>query len=711
MKVSLDWLKDYVGVKGSAEALSEVLTMAGLNVEKLHKVGDDVVFEIEITTNRPDWLSHLGVAREIHAVTGKGFSLPPVYRDRSIKKKGPVPKTRTLKISLPNHDLCPYYSAVILEDIQWQETPAFMKKRLEACGIRSINLIVDITNYVLLEWGQPLHAFDLDLIHGDEITARSGRDGERMTAIDDITYELKKNDIVISDAKGAIAIGGVMGGKESEVSSKTKNILLESAFFKPASVRQTARRLVLASESSYRFERRVDPEGVEEARRRAVYLISKYANPKRISPVYRSGKLPVTKTKITLPTSEIERILGIEIPNSKVKSYLTHLGLDVSAKKNSISAVVPSFRSDLTRPIDLIEEIARLYGYHQIPETLPDLVPIDISVQPILRLEKKTRCLCVGFGFQEIITFSIVEDAVLKRLGFSEPCVRLVNPQNQELSLMRPTLLSGLMQSLKRNISVGQTDLWFFEIGNRYFAVPGTAGTRSSINQPVPLVPGTEGTLPHEERVLGLAISGEGRLNWLDKKRPASFYDLKGVIEEFFSRLGIDSLQTEVCNHPFFEIGEAISLKINGTEVGIYGSLSERVRKIYDVDKPVYFAEFSLEELSRVQGKLIHFDELPKFPSSPRDLTLIVSDDFKAGVIIDRIRQMAGALAVKIDVFDYFKGGQIPKGKKSLSFRIDYQTKDRTLQNEEVNKLHFEIIDSLGRSFGAELPKAKPIPS
>ena len=237
MKVSLDWLRDYVHLSDSPESLSELMTMAGLNVEKLHKTDGDVVFEIEITTNRPDWLSHIGVAREIHAVTGKKFALPP----SAVKKSSAA--NRKIKISLPNHDLCPYYSAVVLEDIEWQETPAFMKKRLEACGIRSINLIVDITNYVLLEWGQPLHAFDLDLIHGDEITARSAREGERMTALDGMTYELKKNDIVISDAKGAVAIGGVMGGKESEGSSKTQNILLESAFLKPASVRQAARRL------------------------------------------------------------------------------------------------------------------------------------------------------------------------------------------------------------------------------------------------------------------------------------------------------------------------------------------------------------------------------------------------------------------------------------------------------------------------------------
>ncbi len=703
MKVSLNWLKDYVRAKGSAESLSNVLTLAGLNVEKLHKINDDFVFEIEITTNRPDWLSHIGVAREIHAVTGGSFALPPA----ALKRKFDL--TRKIKVSIPNHDLCPYYSAVVLEEIEWQDTPEFMKKRLEACGIRSINLIVDITNYVLLEWGQPLHAFDLDLIHGDEITARSGRDGERMTALDGITYELNKNDIIISDSKGAVAIGGVMGGKDSEVSLRSKNILLESAFFKPSSVRQTARRLGLGSESSYRFERRVDPKGVDLARARAVYLISKYAKPKRISPVFHSGKPPVSGSQITLNLSEIMRILGIEIPAAKMKSFLSRLGLDVSARKKSISVRVPSFRADLTRPIDLIEEVARLYGYDKIPETLPDLVPIDTVIQPILNLENKVRSLCVGLGFQEIITFSIVEETILKKLGITQQSVRLVNPQNKELCLMRPTLLSGLAQSVRRNLSVGQTDLWFFEVGNRYTAEdnplssdPTDLRTTEPLKRSV-----SRAGLPHEERMLGMAVSSEGRLSWLDKKRPATFYDLEGVIKEFFHRLGVVSFEIELTDHPFFETGEAVQIKINGTHLGYYGSLSEQVRRLYDLDKLVYYAELSLKKLSQINVKQARFEDFPKFPSSPRDLTLIISDDLKSNVITDRIRKMAGALAVKIEVFDYFKGGQIPKGKKSLSFRIHYQAKDRTLQNEEVNKLHFEIIDSLHHSFGAELPKAK----
>ncbi len=682
MKVSLNWLKDYVPIKGSAESLSELLTMAGLNVEKLERVKDDTIFEIEITTNRPDWLSHIGVAREIHAVTGSRFVIPP-FQVKTQRRND-----KSFKISIPDPNFCPYYSAVLLEGVEWGETPGFMKKRLEACGVRSVNLIVDITNYVLLEWGQPLHAFDAERLNGTEIFARRARTGERITAIDGVAYELAKEDIVIADSKGPVAIGGVMGGKESEVSEKTRDILLESAFFAPPRIRATARRLALGSESAYRFERKVDPASVDQARERAVYLIAKYARVKRISPVFKAGKPPIRSTKIALRHSEIKRILGIEIPKTEIKSYLSRLGLRVSQNGKTINVQVPSFRSDLSRPIDLIEEIARLYGYHQIPETLPVMSPIEPRVNPILVLEDQIRSVCVGFGFYEAVSFSLVESTSYDQLGlYSNERVRLVNPQNKELSLMRPNLLSGLAQAVRRNLSIGETDVRLFEVGNRY------------LDQ--------DKQLPKEERVLALMLSGEGRLNWLDKKRQASFYDIKGTVEELLNQIGIESVEVQEDTNFIFQSGEGISLFVKGELIGYYGSLSDRVRKIYDIEKPVFYAEINLEKIPPLIRKSRSVVEIPKFPSSPRDLTLILSETVRAEAIMKEIRRMAGALAARIEVFDYFKGGQIPKGKKSLSFRIFYQAKDRTLQNEDVNQLHFSIIDSLHKSFGAELPKAK----
>ena len=682
MRVSLNWLKDYVPLKGSAESLSDLLTMAGLNVERLERTADDTIFEIEITTNRPDWLSHIGVAREIHAVTGSRFSIPP------FQVKVQRESEKSFKISTPDANFCPYYSAVLLEGVEWGKTPEFMKKRLEACGIRSINLIVDITNYVLLEWGQPLHAFDADRLHGDKISARHAQSGEKIIAIDGINYELAKDDIVIADAKGPVAIGGVMGGKESEVSHKTKNVLLESAFFAPSRIRATARRLGLGSESSYRFERKVDPAGVDQARERAIYLITKYARVKRISSVFKGGKPPVKSAKILLQYSEIKKILGIEIPQAKVKSYLNRLGLRVSGKGKKISAQAPSFRADLLRPIDLIEEIARLYGYNKIPETLPLMSPIEPRINPILALEQQVRSLCTSFGFYEAVSFSLVETAPFDQLGlYPNDRTRLVNPRNKELSLMRPNLLSGLAQAVRRNLAVGETDVRLFEVGNRYL---------DSGNQ-----------LPKEERMLGFILSGEGRLNWIEKKRQVSFYDIKGIVEELLSQIGVQSIEAKEDTRSIFQAGEGISLLVKNEQIGCYGSLSDKVRKIYDIEKSTFYAEFSLEKILTLIKKDSSISEIPKFPFSPRDLTLILNEAVKAEAIIARIREMAGELASKIEVFDHFMGGQVPKGKKSLSFRIFYQAKDRTLQNEEVNQLHFSIIDSLHKSLGAELPKAK----
>lgn len=680
MKVSFNWLKDYVRVNLSAPQIADRLTQAGLHVERIEKVSGDTIFETEVTTNRPDWLSHLGVAREIHAVTGCRFVLPPFGHGRREKSE------RSFRILLPDPDLCPYYSATLLENVEWAKTPDYMKHRLEACGIRLVNLIVDITNYVLLEWGQPLHAFDADRLRGDLIRARRAQAGESIVAIDGTRYKLTKDDLVIADTEGPVAIGGVMGGKESEVDEGARHVLLESAFFKPSLVRATRQRLGLSSESSYRFERRVDPRGVDQARERAVDLISKYACPKRITRAFRAGKLPIREVKIVLERSEVKRILGLEIP--KTKLLLSRLGLKVSGSERKATVLVPSFRNDLTRPIDLIEELARLYGYERIPETLPELVPVEQCTDAILDLEERVRDLCVSFGLHEAITFSLVDSSAFETLGFlKDRWTRLVNPQNQELNLMRPTLLAGLLEAVRRNLSVGETEIRLFEVGSRYL----NEGKKK---------------LPVEEHMLAAILSGEGKDHWLDQKRALGFYDVKGIVEELLNRLGIENVSVHAAEHSMFQNGQSVSLNINGRTIGFYGTLSDRVRNLYDVEKAVYYAEVSLDQIaSRAKRGPSAVQALPKFPPSPRDLTLILDEGVKAEAIIERIRKMAGHLASRIEAVDYFKGGQVPPEKKSLCFRIFYQAPDRTLQNEEVNRLHFSIIDSLTQSLSAELPR------
>lgn len=681
MKVSLNWLKDFVAIKGSYQTLAHDLTMAGLEVRKVESTKDDTIFETDVTTNRPDWLSHLGVAREIHAVRGSHFALPPheiCSRSRT---------TRSFKISILDPELCPYYSAVLIEGVVWNETPELMRRRLEACGTRSVNLIVDITNYVLLELGQPLHAFDADRLNGEVICARRARKGEKMVAIDGVTYELEQDDLVIADSKGAVAIGGVMGGKDSEVSQKTTNILLESAFFAPSAIRKTSRRLGLASESSYRFERRVDPLAVSRGRERAVCFIQKYCCPRRISRVFQSGDLPVKEPVIPLALSQVERVLGIRLPSRKVQSLLKRLGLQISGTAKKLTVRVPSFRSDLTRPIDLIEEVARLHGYEKIPETLPSMVPQEPDVEPVLELEDRVRTLCVSLGLQEAITFGIVESAPLEKLGLYRPhWIRLVNPQNKELDLMRPTLLPGLLAAIRCNVHVGETDVRLFELGNRY-------------------LDGGQRRFPSEERTLALAISGEGKTNWMERPRAAGFYDLKGIIHELILRLGIGAIQTQAAVGAFYESGKGVCVRIQGEEVGHYGTLSRLVRDAYDVKRPVFFAELNLEKIASFTVTQKSVEDISKFPSSPRDLTVILPEAVRAQEVIDEIEARGGDWVQRVEVFDYFKGERLPPGKKSLSFRIHYQAKDRTLQNEEVNRLHFSMMDSMSRKFDAQLPE------
>ncbi len=683
MKVSFDWLKDYVTVKDSAESVAQLLTMAGLEVEHISSFDGDHVLTTEVTTNRPDWLSHIGVAREIHAVSGRKFRFP------QLSKRTASHGSRDYQVVISKEDsvLCPYYSAVLLEDVEWGETPKHMKKRLEACGIRSINFPADVTNYVLLEMGQPLHAFSADRISGEVIYARRAHAGEAMVAIDGKKYELLKDDLVIADEKGPVALAGVMGGKESEVTHGTRKILLESAFFQPASIRKTSRRLKLSSESSYRFERGVDPKLVDVARERAIDLFLQYARVGRVGPVCRAGRLPVFQVSIRLDLSAVQKVLGVEIPAAKIVSLLTRLGMEKKKKtKTAVTFNVPSFRPDLTRPADLIEEIARLHGYHRIPESLPEIKPAAFRPDPVLNICARAREICTAAGLNETVTFSLIDPSLLQRLDIPDSgWVRVFNSQNRELTLMRPTLLASLAQVLKRNLNVGESSVRIFEVADRY-------------------VRDKAGDLPKEEKVAAIAICGDAAFNWMEPKRRLGFYDLKGIVETFLREMGCRSCQELPCPLPGFDYATSV-VDASGQMLGYYGQISGRSAKAFDLDDVFFYAEFELSRLLDFSRTPVVITELPKFPSSPRDLTLIVADDARSEALVRQISALGKGWIKRVDVFDCFRGGRIPDGKKSLSFRLIYQSHDRTLQNQEVNELHFSIVDALSREFNAELPK------
>ena len=679
MKISTHWLKDFVTLEPPLERLAERLTMAGLEVKKIESRPDlkDTIFEVEVTTNRPDWLSHLGIAREIHAVENTGLKLPPA------KNPEHRPMPAGWRIDLKELEACPYYSACLLEGIQWEETPDWMRNRLTACGLRPVNLIVDITNYVLLEMGQPLHAFDADLLQGKEVVIRRAKAGESLVAIDGKSYALNSTDLVIADRERAAAIAGVMGGRQTEVSEKTRNILLESAFFHPRWVRKTGLRLGLTSESSYRFERRVDPEGVDFGRERAVHLLQELAGVRNVSAVLKAGRKPtLTKSRLLLSLDQAKKILGMEFKPHEVHSLLTRLGLEPKKEGTQTWGVsIPSYRADLEAPVDLVEELARLHGYEKIPEILPERPPVEIPSHPLLELEEKTRNFLAGSGLFETVTFSLVNPAPWAAHGWNlGGAVEIHNPIHQELTLLRPSFLMSLLEVQARNERAGARSVPIFEMAPLY--------SRAGSNEP-----------PREEKSLGLLLAGERPAGWSDTKRAMNFFDLKGIIEEISEFLGVPDLNFVPSEFRWAEAGAQIK---SGKEIlGFLGAVSEGVREAFDLRSPAFFAELSLEKLVPLLPQVRRFSVFPRYPAVERDLSLVVEESVKAGDILALIENLGKGWVRHAELFDLFRGGRIPKGQKNLAFRLTYQSPERTLLSDEVQRLHSRIAEELAKKFQA----------
>jgi len=709
MKISANWLKDFVELAPPVARIAERLTLAGLEVKKCEQLThpSDMLFEIEITSNRPDWLSHWGVAREIAAVENISLKNPVVDSETG---RMPPP---SWKIQIKDAVGCPYYTGVLIEGITETKTPDFIVNRLLACGIRSINLIVDITNYVLLEVGQPLHAFDADLIQGKEIVVRKPKQDEKFVLINGAQIELKSDDLLIADSDRAVALAGVMGGRDSEISDKTRNVFLESAFFNPGRVRKTSRAHQISSDSSYRFERRVDPEGVDVGRSRALALIQKYAKPRHISAVIKAGEKPQLDVKtIHLRADEVTPVLGVEIKPSQIALILGRLGLQVKQhapgspdshqkkvegnqdspdhhigkeKKDRVSWTVgvPSFRSDLTRPIDLIEEIARIYGFDNIPETLPARPPISVGENPRLSLEWKIRQSLSGGGLCEAVTFSLISEDGLDTAKDLKHAVQIVNPLQHGLHWMRPTLVTSLLNVIQKNVNAGADSILLFEIANVYFM-------SDAHKHPV------------EERVCAIALYGKkAAQTWLDTARAVTLYDLKGYVEAILLDAGCKDLCVAKIDKSYFAKGTAEELRTWQTPLAFMGQVSAELLKKWDLKEPVYYAEISLEKLIAQAQKIRAFKDWPKYPAIERDLSIVVKESVKSGDLTGEIRGLGQGLIREVILFDLFRGKRVPEGYKNLAFRVVYQSPERTLVSDEVQKVHEKIAQTLVQKYQA----------
>lgn len=683
MKVSYNWLREYVNFEIAAIRLGDKLTMAGLEVKSVEKREDDFIFEIEITSNRPDWLSVYGIAREARAILGG--VLRPIPLKRILVKE---PSLKKPSVKIEDKKGCFRYTGRIIEGVQVKDSPKWLVEKIESAGIRAVNNVVDVTNFCLMETGQPMHAFDYDKLQGGQITVRKAKKGEEILTIDGIKRKLDENMLVIADSAKPVAIAGVIGGKEAEVSASTKRILVESAYFDPVSVRKTAKALAISTESSYRFERGVDLEGVLTASDRAAGLICDLAGAKTVSKVSDIGRKTAGARKINLTLSKVNRLLGMAVEPLRCRLILTDLGLRVKKKSKDLFEVeVPSFRRDIKEEVDLIEEVARIYGYDKVPETMTEIYLWGRGSQKSSDkiAEETIRKTLVGTGLSEVITYALrCKDAyVTKAMNVAEERVlKIQNPLSAESEILRPFLLCGAIDVIAHNVNRSISDVRIFEIGKVYYS--------------------GEGNIPFEGGILSIALSGMKARDW-HKKEILEIFDLKGAIEVLFEKLGIPDYEFNPAPFPIFLESASSSIKIAGKEAGIFGEINRSLITNYDLKNPIFAAELNLDFIFERAKLERYFSKLPRYPSVTRDISLVVENKVSNKEIVDLIKVICGNLAVSVKPFDLYRGEQVPKGSKSILYSVEYRAADRTLTDEEVNSFDRKVREALSSRFTATI--------
>ncbi|HWH91137.1 MAG TPA: phenylalanine--tRNA ligase subunit beta, partial [Candidatus Binatia bacterium] len=622
----------------------------------------DTILDVEITPNRGDLLSHFGLAREIAALTEK--KLKSTARESKI----PVKKTG---VTINSTRECPFFSARRIDNVTVGPSPQWLRAKIESVGIRSINNIVDISNFVMLELGQPSHAFDAGKLKGS-INVRLARDGEKFLALDGKTYSLKPDSCVVADQERVIGIGGVMGGEETAVTDSTKNILLEAAFFLPASIRRTARQLNLPSDASYRFERGVDPDMVLRASQRATELIQEIAGGNPAKEINIAGKLPTNPADISLRYDKCDRVVGIAIKPKTIDEVLTRFGLKKISAAEITKWKIPSFRPDLQRDVDLIEEVVRAYGAERIPGTDRSRFTPSTAADRAHDLELQMRRRLAAAGLNEVRTSKLLPR---ERLAFGENAIELRNPLSKDHVALRPSLLPGLLGVLDHNIRAGVEHVAIFEIG-KVFEPPTSA---------------------EQKRVAILLWGNAGsEVHWRNEKRRVDFFDLKGAID--LARTGLSFRRGQ---HSNFAL--TVDIRAGDQLVGLGGQLTNSLAATIDASGGVFVAEVSLDFPISGLGSRATFRELGKFPPVTRDIAMIVAEDLTHEKIWEVIWHPTEPLLEGVEFFDLFAGTEIGEGKKSLAYRLTYRDRSRTLTGEEVNAAHAKIRERLRSDLGAEL--------
>ena len=672
-----------LGLSGDAAGLMELSTDIPLGTPLSEALGlDDVVFELEITPNRPDCLSLIGVAREIRAETGNLLKLPTV----DLQESGINIRDLT-SVTIGAPDLCPRYAARVIQGVKVTESPAWLQQRLESVGIGVINNIVDATNFVLMEYGQPLHAFDYHKLTENRIVVRRATDDEQITTLDEVERELTPDMLVIADAEKPVALAGIMGGYDSEITETTCDVLLESAYFNPSSIRATAKALGISTEASYRFERGADPGAVLVTLDRAAQLIVELAGGtvcEGIVDVY-PGQQPLTE--IQLRPERVNFVLGTTLEAEEMVQILNRLGFDVDATGKVYQVVVPTFRSDVTREIDLIEEIARVYGYDNIPTTLPKGdIPVPAPT-PKTEARRRIKHFLLAAGMMEAVNYSFCDPNCFDkiRLNADDPLrntLQLRNPLSPEMSVLRTTLTPGLLENAQHNRNHQIDTIALFEIGGVFVH---------------------DGKEKEPERVTGVLAGQIGEGVYSDPYRHPDFFDIKGLVEGMLEVCGVVDWTLQKTDAPTFHPGRNAEVLLGDRQIGVFGEVHPEVLENYDLPYKAYLFEFDLEGLADAATFAKRFEPISIYPKVARDLAIVVDKETLSDMPTELIYTTGGDAVDSVRLFDVYEGEQVPEGKKSLAYTITYHSATETLTDKAVNTLHDEVVKRLNRELGAEL--------
>lgn len=684
MGVSTEWLKKYVDYDWSAEELAHNLTMAGIAVEGVEAIDNDQVLELDLTPNRGDCLGMINLAREVAALAGSKLKVPDIFLRENEEKISDY-----IKVDIDAPDLCSRYAARVVKNVKIGPSPEWMQEALLHSGIRPINNVVDITNYVMLEANQPLHAFDYRLLPEQRILVRRAHAGEHIVTLDDVDRVLDQDVLVITDGIKPVALAGIMGGQNTEISESTNMVLIESAHFDPVNTRRTSRKVNLRSDSSIRFEKGTDIQGVIFAVNRAAQLMQDLAGGEVVNGICDAYPQPRRLHTIKLRPDRVNQILGTDLSTAEIKGYLDRLSLPVqmTADKEALEVQVPTYRPDLQMEVDLIEEVARLHGYNRLPSELPAGPTTRGGLNPYQRFQAKVRNTMAS-SLREVINYSFINNDVFDRIMLPEDdprrnVIRIANPLSEEQGVMRTMLVPGLLWNISRNLARRNQNLAFFEMGAVF-------------------IPGDD-KLPRESLKLCAAVAGRSQTSWLQRPVEMDFFYLKGILEDLMNQIRVADWKLVASQPAGFHPGRTATIICHNEEVGVIGEIHPQVMENFDIKTRTVVMELDVEKLYEYAAPIAMTESIVRFPAIERDIAVLLPLETASAAVVDLIQESCRPLLKDVTLFDLFTGGQLEPGLKSMAFRLVFQSDSGTLKDDDVNPIIEKVLEALQARLGARL--------